>query len=260
MTARDKCSGLDPRKRAYIICTTSRSGSTLLCRMLAATGVAGAPDSHFHKPDIAAWELAHGIAPMAVSAQERRARVFAAALETGRGGGEVFGLRLMRKSFAYLSQQIDVLHPGLGGHTAGFQAVFGAIVYVHLSREDKLAQAISMVKADQSGLWHRHADGTELERTGPPRALVYDPQAIARHLSALERDDDAWVKWFADEGIAPLRLKYEDLTADPLGAVCGILAALDLDCRHADGVLPDTARLADRTSRAWAERFLNDRA
>jgi Uncharacterized protein conserved in bacteria len=41
--------------RVYLLCTTPRSGSTLLCRMLQAMGQAGRPDPHFHVPHLSAW-------------------------------------------------------------------------------------------------------------------------------------------------------------------------------------------------------------
>ena len=37
---------------SYVLCTSPRSGSTLLCKLLAATGVAGNPDSYFHRPAV----------------------------------------------------------------------------------------------------------------------------------------------------------------------------------------------------------------
>ncbi|MBT6203829.1 MAG: sulfotransferase, partial [Rhodospirillaceae bacterium] len=40
------------RYQSYVICTSPRSGSTLLCSLLAATGLAGNPCSHFHDPSI----------------------------------------------------------------------------------------------------------------------------------------------------------------------------------------------------------------
>jgi LPS sulfotransferase NodH len=40
----------DREAESYIICTPPRSGSTL-----AATGVAGNPDSYFHRPSISDW-------------------------------------------------------------------------------------------------------------------------------------------------------------------------------------------------------------
>ncbi|MEO0372779.1 MAG: Stf0 family sulfotransferase, partial [Pseudomonadota bacterium] len=46
----------------YIICTTPRSGSTMLCRMLAATDRMGVPDSYFRKEDLVEWATEWGIA------------------------------------------------------------------------------------------------------------------------------------------------------------------------------------------------------
>ncbi|WP_111431716.1 Stf0 family sulfotransferase [Rhodobacteraceae bacterium DSL-40] len=41
--------------RSCRICTVPRSGSTLLCGLLAATDGAGNPDSHFHEPSLKGW-------------------------------------------------------------------------------------------------------------------------------------------------------------------------------------------------------------
>jgi LPS sulfotransferase NodH len=39
--------------------------------------------------------------------------------------------------------------------------------FIHLTRADKLEQAISLIKARQSGFWHLATDGSELEPTKP---------------------------------------------------------------------------------------------
>ena len=49
--------------KSYIICTSPRSGSTLLCKLLTNTNVAGVPNSYFHKPSLTNWKEVHGIAP-----------------------------------------------------------------------------------------------------------------------------------------------------------------------------------------------------
>ncbi len=156
---------------AYVICTAPRSGSTLLCTLLQATGVAGNPGSHFHEPSVASWAGDHGVTP--APDENRRdllARVFRAAQDTGRGRTGVFGLRLQRGSFDYFAGQLALLHPGPAGDAARMQAAFGPVLFIHLTREDKLAQAVSYVMATQTGLWHRAPDGRELERLSPPRA------------------------------------------------------------------------------------------
>ena len=46
---------------AYIICATPRSGSTLLCDMLAGSGVAGNPNSYYRPPSIAHFAAQMGV-------------------------------------------------------------------------------------------------------------------------------------------------------------------------------------------------------
>ena len=83
------------RYDAYVLCTAPRSGSTLLCKLLAATGVAGHPKSYFHDPSIADWREHVGL-PSAFAGSEREAlaELFDAVRMAGRGATDLFGLRL----------------------------------------------------------------------------------------------------------------------------------------------------------------------
>lgn len=47
---------------AYFICATPRTGSSLLCGLLASTGVAGRPESYFRTEDQPVWAARWGIA------------------------------------------------------------------------------------------------------------------------------------------------------------------------------------------------------
>ncbi len=81
---------------AYIICGTPRSGSTLLCEMLAATGVAGLPNSYFREQDVSHWAGAWGVQHPHGTDDTDFDRSYASAMrrEASAGTG-VFGLRLM---------------------------------------------------------------------------------------------------------------------------------------------------------------------
>ena len=245
---------------SYVICTSPRSGSTLLCDLLAATGCAGNPDSQFHNPSIADWLRSFDLKTDDFASQRDALRaVFDAACVRGTGDAGLFGLRLQRRSFDFLIQQIGILHPGLENDVARFEAAFGTMLFIHLTRRDKLKQAVSFVKATQTGLWHRAADGTELERLSDPQDPVYDTDEIARHLAEMIAMEADWEDWFATEKIEPLRVIYEELSADP-GAVLGkILDRLGLDPDAATGVHPAVAKLADETNRRWIARFRAER-
>jgi LPS sulfotransferase NodH len=97
---------------------------------------------------------------------------------------------------------------------------------VHLSRRNKVAQAVSRLKAEQTGLWHRAADGSERERTAPAQPAVYDGAHLAAFVAEAVADDAAWDPWFQSQQITPLRLSYEELSADPGGALARILVEL----------------------------------
>ena len=247
----------------YIICATPRTGSTLLCDLLTATGAAGAPDSYFMDNPDPAWTREWGLPDReGLSDRDHAAAHLRAAVAAGRGAGSgasaIFGLRLMRRNLGDLMALIDAVHPGLPSDRARLQAAFGRMLCIHLSRGDKLAQAVSLVRAEQTGLWHVAPDGSEVERLAPPQPPVYDFDRIATHLARLQAEDAAWRGWFAAEGIAPLRIDYEALAADPAAVVGRILAALALPAaaRPTAGV----ARMADALSADWMRRFRADSA
>lgn len=141
--------------QSYVVCTTPRSGSTLLCNLLAATGKSGNPQSYFHGPSVSDWLLDLDFDPENPSADHNLlGAIFDVVRERGTANTGVFGLRLQRKSFRHLIQQMNILHPGCSSDSELFQAAFGSTLFIHLTRANKLGQAISFVKATQTGLWH----------------------------------------------------------------------------------------------------------
>lgn len=241
---------------AYLICTSPRSGSTLLCRMLTDTGVAGAPNSHFHKPSLADWARAHNVdVSRAAVEAEVLPRIFAAARLTGRGGTDVFGARIQQESFAFFRQMLAVRYPDKVDDMARIEAAFGTTKIFYLTRGDKVGQAVSVVKAQQTGLWHQAPDGTEIERLAPPADPVYDGPALKDAYDGFLARETGWAAWFETERIEPVRITYEALSADPIGCLREVLKAIEQDPAAADGVEPGTAKLADAVSRDWAKRF-----
>jgi LPS sulfotransferase NodH len=155
-------------------------------------------------------------------------------------------------------QQMNNLHPGLPDDLARFQAAFGSTLFIHLTRANKLEQAISYVKASQTGLWHKSPDGTELERLSAPKDPVYDAEAIAGHMAEMAAWDREWNDWFARARITPVRLNYDALSADPSGTLAKILDTLGLATGSAQSIVPAVAKLADATSCDWAKRFAKE--
>lgn len=248
-----------PDVDAYVICTSPRSGSTLLCKLLAVTGTAGDPGSYFHRDTVAEWLAYFQLAPApGASPTATLASVFEAALAKGRAGTGIFGLRLQRHSFEFFIRQLTVLHPQAAGDRQRLEAAFGRTLFIHLTRIDKVEQAVSYVRVEQTGLWHVAPDGTELERLAPPAPPRYDAEAIATCRDRFAGYDRDWENWFAAEGIAPVRLTYETLSADPSGSLRKVLLRLGVDPDAADDATPAVAKLADRTNRDWVARFRSE--
>jgi len=127
-----------------------------------------------------------------------------------------------------------------------------------MQRKDRVAQAISRLKAEQSGLWHRHADGSERERVKSHQAPQYDGAQLERFVAEAEDNEAHWHRWFDAAGITPFKLTYEELSADPIATLAKTLGALGQDPDIARRVTVQTARLSDATSKAWAARFARE--
>jgi len=112
-----------------------------------------------------------------------------------------------------------------------------------------------LLKAEQSGLWHVAADGSELERQSPPKIPTYDSARIHARIKELTEYDRLWRNWFENEQINPLTIDYEKLAACPVKTFKDILEHLAIDCKMARDVKPEVLKMADKTSKDWVDRF-----
>ena len=242
--------------KSYIICTSPRSGSTLLCQLLTNTNVAGVPNSYFHKPSLTNWMEVHGIAPNSLgNRSETLEAVLKKAHKTGTAETGVFGLRLQGGSLNYFMGQLKLLHPEQNSDVDRLNATFGETAFIFLSRKNKLEQAISCVKAMQTGLWYKAENGTEFERLAPPQPPYFDAKAIRQHLAEFEEDDQRWEHWFTKESIQPLRLSYEDLADDPSITLSKVLEVLGLKTSSTNAIKVPLAKMADELSKEWAALY-----
>lgn len=209
--------------------------------------MAGFPQTPFHNASVTGEQVASDPARVRKSLEK--------ALAKGRGEADIFGMRLQMHSFPHFIEDLGLLHPELPTDRQRIQAVFGAVLCIHLTRTDKLAQAVSYVRATQTGLWHRAPDGSEIERLSPPAEPYFDADAIRTELETFEAYDNSWRDWFARESLRPVTLTYEALAQDPISTVRSLLSEMHLDETAADSVGVTTAKLADATSEDWMKRY-----
>ncbi|MGE4653001.1 MAG: Stf0 family sulfotransferase [Myxococcota bacterium] len=242
--------------RSYVIAATPRTGSTLLCRGIWDTGLAGAPKEYFNPVQLRDWELRFG-AP--------RSRLLQRALRgpglalVGRRGWTPERLRAhWLRVRAHRSAASGWC--GLKLHRHHRERLFGAekledllgeIRWIRITRRDRLAQAVSWSRALRTGRFASHQRGWL-----PP---LYRRRHIEACLRALEEQEAAWDAELA--GCEVLSLVYEDLVADWPQGLRAVLCWLSLP--GADAVeLPEPAlpRQADARTARWIDRFEVERA
>ncbi|WP_165824318.1 Stf0 family sulfotransferase [Micromonospora globispora] len=231
---------------SYFICATPRTGSSLLCGLLASTGVAGRPEAYFRVPDEPVWAGRWGLDPDAFGYGD----FVAAALAAGRTDNGVFGAKLMWGTLDRVVDGLATVHSELAGvDDALLRRAFGRTAFLHLERDDVLAQAVSWLRAEQTDLWYvgcPDANGRD------PR---YDQDGIADLLRTIDAHNRAWREWFAAYGVRPHRVRYEELAADPVGVTRAILDALGLDLPDGASIRPRHRRQADALNQEWITRY-----
>jgi trehalose 2-sulfotransferase len=174
-------------ERAFLVCATPRSGSTLVCQTLRKTGVAGVPDEYFEallhsgrprRPE----EYFLGVGDKSVfdhlgertvadEPQPRSPlwsrtaydRYLEWAIETGTTPNGVFSAKLM---WGYFGDFISLLRniPRYRDLPLAelLPAVFPELTYVRVVRANKIRQAVSLWKAVQTATWREVDSGRGL--------------------------------------------------------------------------------------------------
>ena len=264
-----------PPLRSYLVCATPRSGSTLLCHLLAQTGLAGRPEEYFEAlrhsgiprrpaeyfdPErhaniierLAFREMPDGEqpGPNPLWRPESYDRYLDWVLEEGTTPNGVFGAKLM---WGYLGDFADLLR-GIEGNArlpipALLDRSFPDLRYVQITRRDKVRQAVSLWKAVQTQAWRAGAGGGE--RVEP----VFSFRAINFLVRQLTAHDASWDAYFLGLGLEPLRVTYEELAADAQPTVQRVLDYLGIDVTPATEIArPRLEQQADELSEDWVRR------
>ena len=232
---------------AYILCSTPRTGSTLLCELLTSTRVAGTPHSYFRSQDMATRASEWGLLDRGTF--EYTAYLDAVRNRTATPNG-IVGLRVMWGT-------LDEILGELRGHdddrsdVAVLEAALGRLRFVHLYRHDVVGQAISLYRAEQTDYWH------STQPQEPKQAAAYDFREISERVDSLRNDHAAWREWFRSEDITQLSVSYEELDAEPVRTAAQVLEHLGLPTAVHTMSAP-SRKLADETTRQWRERFVNE--
>jgi len=227
----DPAAARHPADRGYAICTSSRSGSTLLCQYLSSTGLLGHPLEYFNgagrrmlgDPDF----------------PDEPEKQIECVLTIGATANGIYGIKVFPTQFDLVAKSIP------------WTRMLPNLKFVLLKRRDLLGQAISSLRAAQTNQWR-----ATMAAYGAAR---YDGDQIREHLRVAALDHARWDVFFARNGIGPTVIAYEDLVADPQAGVDRIAALFGL--QNEARIKPETVDLAiqrDATTEEWKARFLSE--
>jgi LPS sulfotransferase NodH len=240
----------DSALRSYLVCSTPRSGSGLLCRALASTGLAGTPTEYFNPVNRATLAARWGCAA--------DLRSYLAALYARRTSSDgVFGTKLHWEQF----EQLRAEALGLGRAQPEFEIsakpleeLFPAPLYIHVMRRDVNRQAISFWTALQTGVWSRSA----ADMHEPPPA-PYSFDGIDRCRRLIENAELHWDRFFRFNGIEPLDVVYEELDSAYEDTVAEVVRYLVPEAGGVEVGPPESARQGGAHSATLLERFAEER-
>lgn len=250
---------------SYIICTTMRSGSTMLASGLRETGVAGRPDEYFAPPvrlpqgQVFDMEPTHYRELLEEHRQAHPAeQVFREITEAGTTGNGVFGVKIhFQRPFSDFHNAVEVLQAYFGDRLASphelFCRAFPRLSYIWLRRSDRVAQAVSLFKAIRTSEFVR-VDGSD-DPIAPVVVEDFDFAEIRRLADWLQRGDDGWRTFFKRHRIEPMTIDYEDLAAHYEPRLRSVLDYLGLSAQCATIARTRHHRQADEISAQWAARY-----
>jgi LPS sulfotransferase NodH len=252
-------------KVSYLVCASQRSGTELLCRCLAATGVAGRPQEYFlaedpaKLPDWGFWEEGPFAAGHDVSDSES---YLALVYRLGSTANGVFGAKIHWNNLRWALAKFSEM-PRFAGldRAAILHAVFPDLRVVNVTRRDRVRQAVSWARMAQDGMWVAPAGQPEPAwppATGAPR---YDYGLIAGLEALIAESETGWREVYNELGLTPYQVVYEELSS-PDGyeqTIRGLLAHLGLDDYRGPIPAPRTRRQSNDLNEAWAAAYLADR-
>jgi LPS sulfotransferase NodH len=236
-----------------------RSGSWMLSDLCHQTGLLGQPEEYF-RPDFRRhWSKEWGL-----DTNGSYAEYITSAIGLTSSPNGVFGVKMHAYQMDWFLRQLRVMWGADvdADDLASVRRWLPDPSFVRLKRRDVARQAISYYRAIHSTVWFElHGDPPG---AGGPAGSAAAPRSPSwgeiRYLeNGLVSQEAVWTRFFDRNAIAPLELVYEEVSADPSGALVQIFELLGMT---PPAVLPGRSRLkkqADDTTEQWLQEYLRHR-
>jgi trehalose 2-sulfotransferase len=236
---------VDSSAVTYIIASTMRTGSYLLCEGLDATGVAGHPREIFCPERRSDYTGPWGL-PVDVAMEE----FLRMAMKQGATENGVFGTKIHAHHIEPLAKEL--------GETREpwrvFPRIFPTAKYIHLRRRDRRAQAISWYRARVTNQWWLIPGVEDWDLTG--KEPEFNAAEIRRLEIELGKQQRLWDDFFSAQSVDVLLCDYETLAANYRGEIARALKFLGQDPTLVKNVPePRMTKQGDAISDEWHQRM-----
>jgi len=230
---------------SYIIASTQRSGTHLLCSILRSTGIAGSPEEFFMSKPGETWEERWN-APS-------RAGHIARVLQDNTGANGVFGAVVMWSYFERMLQMLQEVRKYNRFSGAELLAeLFNRPKYIWMRRRNRVEQAVSWAMACQTGVWAQKGGVT----SQPCATPNFDFKVIDEWCNRIAAHEASWANYFRENQIEPVVLYYEDIVASHRTAAERVLEFLALPLPHRMEIpTPAVEKQANEISAQWAASY-----
>ncbi len=199
-------------KVTYAIVTSPRSGSTYFCDLLESTGIAGYPTEHLR---LAAQELAR-------YCDFDYLRLLHNLLQYRTTDNGVFGTKLISHFlFEFKQSRFD------------FKQIFSSLdKFIFLTRRDKLAQAVSLILAQKTDIWHIRDVANNINYQAKLKDIDINDDLlknVEQKLDFINHQEARLKKILADNKVEPLILVYEDIVEDAESQINQVLEFLEIE-------------------------------
>lgn len=252
---------------SLLICTTPRSGSTYFANTLRGAGCFGVPEEWLHpynyepvlqKKGFSADVSARTLIECLWESATTESGVFA--IKTMWDRFEVF-LKKAREEY----ERADILRGGIPDRLdwPSVKDYFPSSRIILLTRKDRVGQAISYIRAHQTGIWHR-IEGTHegIEQTSTTefpeqrQRNYFDPAFIKLIMDNFRWQEESWRKLFWLERIKPLEIEYECFLQNKDGVIRQVAELMGLPVDAVNNVQePPNKPIRDSLNKFWRSLF-----
>lgn len=232
-----------------LICTSPRSGSSFLSEALGSIGI-GDPNEWFVNDSLNFARKEADLPPDASLLE-----TIEAVMSQKTDAQGVFAVKVMWENFGPIIWQLRRENAALGSVSLNqaIRMIFPNPKFVFLYREDRLKQAISYVKAEQSDIWSAADPAAEHY---DPAELSFQFDAIRYRVACIEDAEQSWLDFFERSAFEPLSLTYEGFTSAPERTLAEIAHLLGRPAPTLSGGLKGAqVRMSDGINRDWSRRY-----